>query len=60
MLLHGVSFFLKRMNSRQEIVKKKQDTIFEISICYLNYLEVIMLRLAFASNRPNTSGNPID
>jgi hypothetical protein len=32
MLLHGVSFFLNRMNSRQGIVKKEQDIIFKILI----------------------------
>ena len=31
------NLFLNRMNSRQGIVKKKQETIFEISIDSLHY-----------------------
>ena len=32
------NIFLNRMNSRQRIVKKKQETIFEISIGSLQYV----------------------
>jgi len=33
--------FLNRMNSRQGIVKKKQETIFEISIGSLRYFKIL-------------------
>jgi hypothetical protein len=36
------NLFLNRMNSRQGIVKKKQKTIFEIAIGYLNYLKILL------------------
>jgi len=39
--------FLNRMNSRQGIVKKKQETIFEISIGYL-YNFKILLKIRFS------------
>ena len=35
-------FFLNRMNSRQGILKKKQSTIFEISIGSLHYFEILL------------------
>jgi hypothetical protein len=35
------NLFLNRMNSRQGLVKKKQENIFEISIGSLTYLKII-------------------
>jgi hypothetical protein len=40
------NFFLNRMNSQQRIVKKKQETIFEISIGFLHCFK-ILLKLRF-------------
>jgi hypothetical protein len=44
------------MNSRQGIVKKKQETIFEISIGFLHYFKILLkLRFRYAlvfSNDP--------
>jgi len=36
------NLFLNRMNSRQGIVKKKQETIFEISIGFLHYFKILL------------------
>jgi len=36
------NLFLNRMNSRQGIVKKKQETVFEISIGYLHYFKILL------------------
>ena len=36
--------FLNRMNSRQGMVKKKQETIFEISIGSLHYFKILLKR----------------
>jgi hypothetical protein len=36
------NLFLNRMNSWQEIVKKKQETIFEISIGSLYYFKILL------------------
>ena len=36
------NLFLNRMNSRQGIVKKKQKTIFEISIDSLHYFKILL------------------
>jgi hypothetical protein len=45
--------FLSRMNSRQGIVKKKQDTIFGISIGSQHYFkETILLYAPDFSNDP--------
>jgi len=38
------NLFLNRMNSRQEIVKKKQETIFEISIGSLHHFKILLKR----------------
>jgi hypothetical protein len=50
------NLFLNRMNSRQWIVKKKQETIFEISIGSLNYIKILLkMRFRFTpvfSNDP--------
>jgi hypothetical protein len=40
------NLFLNRMDSRQGIVKKKQETIFEISIGSLHYFK-IRLKIRF-------------
>ena len=40
------NLFLNRMNSRQGIVKKKQEAIFEISIGSLLYFK-ILLKISF-------------
>jgi hypothetical protein len=40
------NLFLNRMNSRQGIIKKKQEAIFEISIGFLQYFK-ILLKLQF-------------
>jgi len=51
-----MDFFLNRMNSRQGIIKKKQDTIFEISIGSPNYIKIhLKMQFRFApvfSNDP--------
>jgi hypothetical protein len=44
------------MNSRQGIVKNKQETIFEISIGYLHYFK-ILLKIQFRY-APVFSGDP--
>jgi hypothetical protein len=36
------NLFLNRMNSRQGILKKKQETIFEISIVSLYYFKILL------------------
>jgi hypothetical protein len=36
------NLFLNRMNSRQEIVKKKQESIFEISIGSLHHFKILL------------------
>jgi len=36
------NLFLNRMNSRQGIVKKKQEAIFEISIGSLHYFKILL------------------
>jgi len=36
------NLFLNRMNSCQGIVKKKQITIFDISIGYLHYFKILL------------------
>jgi hypothetical protein len=36
------NLFLNRMNSRQGIVKKKLETIFEISIGYLHNFKILL------------------
>jgi hypothetical protein len=36
------NLFLNRMNSQQGIVKKKQETIFEISIGSLHFLKILL------------------
>ena len=36
------NLLLKRMNSRQGIVKKKQGTIFGISIGYMHYFKILL------------------
>jgi hypothetical protein len=36
------NLFLNRMNSRQEIVKKKQEAIFEISIGSLHHFKIFL------------------
>jgi hypothetical protein len=36
------NLFLNRMNSRQGIVKKKQETIFEISIGFLYHFKILL------------------
>ena len=36
------NLFLNRINSRQGIVKKEQETIFEISISSLHYLKILL------------------
>jgi hypothetical protein len=36
------NLFLNRMNSRQGIVKKKQGTIFEISIGSLHHFKILL------------------
>jgi hypothetical protein len=36
------NLFLNRMNSRQGIVKKKQETVFEISIGSLHYFKILL------------------
>ena len=36
------NLFLNRMNSRLWIVKKKQETIFEISIGSLHYFKILL------------------
>jgi hypothetical protein len=49
-------FFLNRMNSRQGVVKKKQETIFEISIDSLHDIKILLkIRFRYApvfSNDP--------
>jgi len=50
------NLFLNRMNSRQEIVKKKQETIFEISIGSLHHFK-ILLKTRFR-NAPVFSNDP--
>jgi len=36
------NLFLNRMNSRQKIVKKKQETIIEISIGSMYYFKILL------------------
>jgi hypothetical protein len=36
------NLFLNRMNSRQGIVKKKQETIFKISIGSMHYFKILL------------------
>jgi len=50
------NLFLNRMNSRQEIVKKKQETIFEILIGSLYHFK-ILLKTRFRS-APVFSNDP--
>ena len=50
------NLFLNRMNSRQGIVKKKQETIFEISIGSMYYFK-ILLKIQFRY-APVFSNNP--